>query len=218
MSVTAPGSVERLRRHFLDHGDLLSATIVVVLAYTGLRPGELLALELRHIRDETLLVEQAVAKGRRKGQKTGRVYRTVDLLEALRDDLAVWIATQGLTTPRSRLFGDTWWTTDTWNNWRNRRFYPALATAGVDRTIPHGLRHSFASLLIRDGRYTIVEIAEQLGHAPSETLKTYAHVIAEYRRRPSVPADELIAAARSEASAKPEATRRGESIPPLERR
>jgi integrase len=82
-----------------------------------------------------------------------------------------------------------------WNNWRNWRFYPALAAAGVERTVPYGLRHSFASLLIRDGRYTVVEIAEQMGHAPTETLKTYAHVFAEYRRQPSVPADELIAIA-----------------------
>ena len=66
--------------------------------------------------------------------------------------------------------------------------------------MPYGLRHSFASLLIRDGRYTVVEVAEQMGHAPTETLKTYAHVIAEYRRQPSVAAEDLIVAARARAS------------------
>jgi integrase len=200
--ITPPAVAERLRCHFLARDDLLSATILAVLAYAGLRPGEVLALEVGHVRDNTLLIEQSVAGGQLKVQKTGRAYRTVDLLDALRDDLEAWIAARRLTAPRARLFGDrNWWTTEMWNNWRNRRFYPALAALAVDRTVPYGLRHSFASLLIRDGRYTIVEIAEQLGHAPTETLKTYAHVIAEYRRQPSLAADELIASARREASA-----------------
>jgi len=201
VQVTAPIDVERLRRRFLDERDVLSATILVVLAYAGLRPGELLGLEVRHIREETLLVEQAVAKGKLKLQKTGRAYRTVDLLDPLRKDLDAWTTGRGLISPRARLFGDqAWWTTDMWNNWRYRRFYPALATVGVERTVPYGLRHSFASLLIRDGRYTVVEVAEQMGHAPTETLKTYAHVIAEYRRQPSVAAEDLIVAARARAS------------------
>src|SRR4051794_21933777 len=56
----APEGVERLRREFLRVGDLRSATLVSVLAYSGLRPGEALGLELRHIRQRTILVEQAV--------------------------------------------------------------------------------------------------------------------------------------------------------------
>ncbi len=51
--------------------------------------------------------------------------------------------------------------------------------------------------MIRDGNTSIVELAEQLGHSPTETLKTYAHVFAEHRRQPRVPASDLIRAARS---------------------
>jgi hypothetical protein len=43
---------------------------------------------------------------------------------------------------------------------------------------------------------SIVDLAAQLGHA-TETLKTYAHVYAEYRRKPSQPADVLISEARA---------------------
>jgi hypothetical protein len=32
--------------------------------------------------------------------------------------------------------------------------------------------------MIREGELTIVELADQLGHAATETLKTYAHVFA----------------------------------------
>lgn len=47
---------------------------------------------------------------------------------------------------------------------------------------------------------SIVELAEQLGHSPTETLKTYGHVFAEYRRAERVPADELIRRARAPVS------------------
>ena len=84
--------VERLRAVLLDDRDHRSATLVSVLAYAGLRPGEALALEWRHVRDRTLLIEQAVSDGRLKRQKTNRIYRTVDLLEPLAEDLADWKA------------------------------------------------------------------------------------------------------------------------------
>ena len=44
---------------------------------------------------------------------------------------------------------------------------------------PHDLRHAFAPLLIHEGRLSIVEIAAQLGHNPTVSLDTYAHVMAE---------------------------------------
>jgi integrase len=73
IDVMDPKLVERVRRWMLDRGDLFSATLVSVLAYSGMRPGEALALERRHVRNDTILIEQAVAGGRIKLQKTGRV-------------------------------------------------------------------------------------------------------------------------------------------------
>jgi len=96
----APEHIERLRAVLLDYGDHRSATLVSVLAYAGLRPGEALGLEWRHVRDRTLLIEQAVSDGRLKRQKTNRVYRTVDLLEPLAEDLADWKAASRFIFPR----------------------------------------------------------------------------------------------------------------------
>jgi integrase len=154
---------------------------VSVLAYAGLRPGEALGLESRHVRDHTLLIEQAVNDGRLKRQKTNRIYRSVDLLVPLGEDLA-----ERKTASRSRLQsalifprpdGDPW-RTDDWNNWRNRHFHRAAARAGLGRPRPYDLRHAFASLLIREQRTSIVELAEQLGHAPTMTRKGEPGVIA----------------------------------------
>jgi integrase len=85
-----PEDVKRIRADMLGRNDHRSATLVSVLAYAGLRPGEALALQWRHVRERTLLVEQTVSDGGLTLQKTGRVYRTVDLLHALADDLLEW--------------------------------------------------------------------------------------------------------------------------------
>ena len=62
--------------------------------------------------------------------------------------------------------------------------------------MPYDLRHSFASLLIHEGRLSVVEIAQQLGHSPTMTLNTYGHVIAELAEAEKVSAEELILEAR----------------------
>ena len=96
-----PEGVERIRASFVGEGDLRSATLVSVLAYAGLRPGEALALDFGHVRASTILVERAVTDGEFKVQKTGRIYRTVDLLGVLAEDLAAW---QELRGPTGLLF------------------------------------------------------------------------------------------------------------------
>lgn len=198
----APEAVELLRAELLRRGSPLSAALVSVLAYAGLRPGEALALEVRHVRDHTILVEQALSDGELKVQKTGRQYRTVDLLGILGDELRESMDATGALDPEALVFpradGGVW-RGDCWNNWRNRHFHPAAAAAGLGRPRPYDLRHSFASLLIREQRTSIVELAEQLGHAPTMTLNTYAHVFAEHRRQQPVDVEEWVARAREAA-------------------
>jgi len=205
----APEGVERLRAELLAEDDLRSATLVAVLAYAGLRPGEGLALEPRHIRQSTILVEQAVSEGELKRQKTGRLYRTVDLLGVLASDLASYLDSE-----QARLLAgkrDSFlfaradgrpWRLDDWNNWRNRHFLPAAKRAGLGRPRPYDLRHSFASLMVREQRTSVVELAEQLGHAPTMTLNTYAHVFAEHRRAEPVEANDWIIRARNEVASR----------------
>jgi integrase len=89
----------RLSRALLADGDHFSATLVSVLAYAGVRPGEGIALERHHIRQDTILVEQAVSYGTLKLQKTGRIYRTVDLLPELREDILTWCDMKAITRP-----------------------------------------------------------------------------------------------------------------------
>jgi len=70
--------------------DLPSRTLAALIAYAGLRPEEALALEWRHIRRRTLLIEQKNVDGRiANWQKVaGKPPRSVDLLKPLAQDLA----------------------------------------------------------------------------------------------------------------------------------
>ena len=81
-------------------------------------------------------------------------------------------------------------------SWRRRAFRRALTAAGVERGRPYDLRHSFASLLLHEGR-TSKYVADQLGHSARLTDDTYGHVIEELNDAPRKPAEEAILEARA---------------------
>jgi integrase len=173
--------------------------MVSLAAYAGLRiPEEVLALEWRHIRDQTLLVEQRLIEGEiPSGQKVRHFRpRAVDLVAPLKQDLAEHRLRMG--RPDGLIFprrdGRPWRRTDV-NNWRRRVWHRSRERADVERLPPYDLRHAFASLQIR-ARLSIPELAEQLGHSPQMTLSTYAHVMRELKGLPPVSAEEQIQAAR----------------------
>ena len=70
-----------------------------------------------------------------------------------------------------------------------------MQAAGLVHARPYDLRHSFASLLLHEGR-SVIYVARQLGHDARLTLTRYGHVIDELEDRPRVEADVAIADAR----------------------
>jgi integrase len=151
-----------------------------VLAYAGLRPGEALALEWRHVRERTILVEQALALGEVKETKTGQTL-TVRLLAPVATDLAEWRLASGRPT-RSRSSSlarvESRGLTRRIGTGDERVFAPAAAAVALDAARPYDLRHLFCSLLLAEGA-SVVEVARQAGHSPAMTLSTYGHVIEE---------------------------------------
>jgi integrase len=197
VSPLGPRAVEELRGVMLARGWLRDATLVSVLAYAGLRPGEALALRWGDIRERTLLVDKAISLGDEKTTKTGRS-RTVHLLAPLASDLAAWRMASGRPGADALLFprpdGQGWQDTD-YRNWRKRRYREAAETIGLKDVRPYDLRHSLASILMAEQRNP-AEIAAQLGHTLQTLFGTYAHVIEELRGREGVNAEEEIRAAR----------------------
>jgi integrase len=190
----APIVVERMRRA----SNSRDAMLISVLAYSGLRPGEALALQWRDIREQTILVERALSLGKEKDTKTS-AHRTVRLLAPLAADLREWRLRSGRPPDRSLVFpskkGELW-TLAAYNSWRSRAFRRARLAAGVEEGRPYDLRHSFASLLLHEGR-SVIYVARQLGHDARLTLSTYGHVIDEFDEMPNIDAETAIAAARS---------------------
>ena len=192
-----PTMIEAMRNELRIRGDMRDATLVSLLAYSGLRPGEALALRWGDVTDRTLRVERAVANGVVKTTKTGEV-RTVRLLGPLVADLREWRLASGQPDAGSLVFpafdGEPW-RTHGWKNWSRRTWKPLAERHGTARSRPYDLRHSFCSLLLHEGRNPI-EVAAQAGHQPSMTLDTYGHVIAELEGSDRVPAEDAIMAAR----------------------
>ncbi len=196
----APVIVERMR-HVATPRD---ATLLSVLAYSGLRPGEALALQWRDIREQTILVERALSLGEEKDTKTA-AHRTVRLLAPLAADLREWRLRSGRPPEHALVFPskkDGAWTLSAYQSWRRRAFRRARDSAGVDHGRPYDLRHSFASLLLHEGR-SVIYVARQLGHDARLTLGTYGHVIDELDGMPQIDAEAAIAAARQQLTTGP---------------
>ena len=200
-----PAVVERGRAHLLARGARRDATLLVLLAYGGLRPSEALALRWGQVRDRTLLIDEATAGIRdaegesvAKQTKTRRE-RTVRLLAPLASDLAAYRLAQGRPDDRELVFptvGGELWTDGHWQDWHRDRWTPlkrALPELAGSR--PYDLRHAFVTLLINEG-LPITEIARQAGHSPTTCLEVYGHVFDEFDLSERRPAEDVIRRAR----------------------
>ncbi len=150
-------------------------TLVLVLAYTGIRWGEAVALRVRHVdevRRRLLVIDNAVqlgtdhAVGDPKDDEPREVpvprFVMTEIKKQIHgrgpDDLVFGDGARYLPRPKSR---DGW-------------FEGAVKRAKVQRVTPHDLRHTAASLAISAGA-NVLAVSRMLGHEnPTVTLRTYA--------------------------------------------
>lgn len=205
IAASHPGQ-RRRRRYALDPpGEPATwqrdALIVSLLAYSGLRPGELRALRWSDIQQQTILVQRAAnPDGSIKATKTGR-RRSVRLLAPLAQDLREYRLAIGRPSSGTLLLRDgngEPWDKNAWQVWRADRWIPACRGIGLSPTPrPYDLRHSFASLLLAEGRQPLY-VVRQMGHSLAILLETYAHLIEEYSDVDRVDAEQEIAKARQQ--------------------
>jgi integrase/recombinase XerC len=175
--VEAPLTVDKLR----------DAAIFEVLYGCGLRVSECVGLDLVDL--ESDMVRVRAGKGRKD--------RLVPLGEQARTAILAWLALRPRLAPsgaaggaeRSGIVDPS--SDALFVNARGgrvtarsvRRFLDAHAqTAGVPKTHPHALRHSYATHLLGSGA-DLRAIQELLGHASLKTTARYAHVDFEYLAR-----------------------------------
>lgn len=147
-------------------------TLVLVLAYGGLRWGEAIAVTPERIRHDGIRVVQSIPANSLGVPEEVKTWanRTVPIPSIVRERLDI-VARSRL--PGHLVFhnsdGKALW----YRNWRSRVFDPACASAGLDITI-HNLRDTAASLAIASGA-SVVAVARLLGHENgATTLRHYA--------------------------------------------
>lgn len=128
-----------------------------------------------------------------------RQHRTVRLLAPLAADLRSWRVASGNPDDHQLVFpgqAGRPWTQAAYQSWRRRAFNRAVRAAGLTHARPYDLRHSFASLLLHEGR-SVIYVARQLGHDARLTLTRYGHVMDELEETPRIEAEAAIANART---------------------
>jgi len=183
-NVLTPAELKLALEHSLDPW-----RIPIMLAmYTGMRQGEVLALQWGDIdwNAGTVAVCRSLTRKKKlKTPKTTSSRRVVELPPVLLSELKRWRlacpkdpngAKLDLVCPSTRGgFMDG-------GALLNSGLHPALRRAGIRQVRFHDLRHSYASNLLAAGE-DIVRVSHDLGHANVHiTLTTYAHAIPKTRR------------------------------------
>lgn len=150
--------------------------LVLLLAFTGLRFGEVAALRAGRVdlMRRRLTVAESVTEvnGRATfGTPKNHQRRAVPVPRFLADELAATLAGKG---PDEFVFTAAGGTHLRLMNWRRRTFDPAVKAAGLAGVTPHDLRHTAASLAIASGA-NVKDVQRMLGHASAAmTLDVYA--------------------------------------------
>jgi integrase len=161
-------------------GDRHEALFHFALA-TGARQGEIIALRWADVdlRAGTASIKAAISGERRKGPKTRGGERmlhlpphVVVLLRELRDGRTVVdLAREDLVFP-----SETGGLLSGWNLVM-RHMRPIMLKAKVPAIRFHDLRHTFATLMLRNG-VPVKDVAYMLGHSDAATtIRVYAHAI-----------------------------------------
>lgn len=169
-------------KHFLEKvSDKPSSRAgFLILYYTGLRIGELLALEYADIDFEHCQITVNKSYQRIKDRdvitppKTPRSVRTISIPIFLRDELKGYTDKLYGLQKHDRIFPYT-------KHFFEHEMKRGIKLAGTKPIRIHDLRHSHASLLIELG-LSPVAVADRLGHEKVETtLNTYSHLFPHKR-------------------------------------
>ena len=181
--------VQRAEKRYLTHAEVDALAdaagayraVVLFLAYTGVRYGELAALRV----DRLDMLRRRAVIDLALAEVAGRIVystpkthqsRSVPIPRFLVDEIAELVVGKDrhehvFTRPDGQPLRLSWF--------RRAVFMPAVAAAGLDGLTPHGLRHTAASLAIASGADVKV-VQTMLGHASATmTLDLYGHLYAD---------------------------------------
>jgi integrase len=176
MEILAPDEVRR----FLEQAHPRYRTLFLMAVLTGMRRGELLALQRRDIdwKNSQIRVNRSVWKGTFIPPKSKTSIRRIDMSPYLARELRRHIgASAG--GERDLVFPNTEGNVIDPDTMVRRYFLPALKRAGIRKMRFHDLRHTNVALRIEQGQ-NVKYVQNQLGHASIQTtLDRYGHLITD---------------------------------------
>jgi integrase len=162
--------------------DLREQLIVQLALFSGMRPGEILALQWKHVADDHVRVVQRVYRGKLDRPKSERSQRTVALSSSTRRLFQQWREPHGSVDPDAWVFPSARTTTPLGRDsiWR-RQIAPRLKRIGLEWATFQILRRTHASLARQAGIDPKL-VADQLGHGLGVNLDVYTVAALDQRQ------------------------------------
>jgi integrase len=160
-------------RAILDVLDLREQLIVRLALFSGMRPGEILALQWKHVADDHVAVVQRLYRGKMDRPKSERSQRQVALSSSTRTLMEQWHQQQVSADADAWVFPSARTITPLGrdNTWR-RLIAPRLKAIGLEWATFQIMRRTHASLCRQAGIDPKL-VADQLGHGLGVNLDVY---------------------------------------------
>ena len=180
-AVPEPFSPDELRLYLSTMKDVKPEyyPLFFLLSRTGMRIGEALALQWPDVllAEKKIRVRQSWGSGSYTTPKSGRT-RIVPLTPDLHSMLSVLKSAHTISDPKQSLvFPGKAGNPQSAGNLYSRAHVPVLMRAGLRHIRIHDLRHTYATLLLREG-CPLVDVSKLLGHSTVNlTAQTYYHAL-----------------------------------------
>jgi integrase len=151
----------------LSHASGIMRPYLLLALNTGMRPEEILGLQIGDISNERIDIKRVRTCGKIKEPKTRNSIRKIPCPE--------FVIKEVLKVQENHIFifGDN----DDVSK-LHERWWKLLTACGFEKRRLYSCRHTFATIMLQDGIVSINELAGLLGHStPKVTLAHYASVI-----------------------------------------
>jgi integrase len=185
VKVKARSFTEDDMKRIVSSADEPLGTVCFVLASTGMRIGEVLALRLDDLdfKRQLIHVRSSVFAGKLGTPKSEASLAALPMPPALANRLKEFLASKEYRqNPLNLVFANRRLRPFSANKLREKKLRPLLTSLGIPLAGFHAFRHGVATTLIDRGA-SITTVGAQLRHSdPRITLELYAHVVPQSQR------------------------------------
>ncbi len=155
---------------------------LAISLYTGMRPGEIIALKLKDIKNESILINKSIRNSKITTPKTKKSIREIPILKQLKFYLNNQIELAKQSNSEFLFFKDDLThfnsSDEIRGNVKNGRWFQLLKACKIEYRKMYNTRHTFITTSLNSGEFSIMQIAKIVGHSsPQMILQNYAKFI-----------------------------------------